>query len=163
MSKYGDKTGKDFENSLKPVFELFRQAANVEIISGSGDTDILCTMIDKNNSKYKINVDAKTSHSSTSMLNGSRLENHLLIHNSKYCIVVSPRFARGVSNDIKKYKIVAINAETLANYCFNEFNCSPDGLIDYSILEEIISVNLGNNITKIVDDFIKSCYGFFSK
>ena len=73
MSKYGSRDGKDFENSLKPVFELFKQTANVEIISGSGDTDLLCAMRDLNDIIYKINVDGKTSGTSTSSLNPRRL------------------------------------------------------------------------------------------
>ena len=159
MSKYGSRDGKDFEKSLKPVFELFKQTANVEIISGSGDTDLLCAMRNDDDTIYKINIDGKTSCSSTPMLNARRLMLHISLHNSKYCIVVSSRFARGVSNDIMGSKIVAINAETLANYCINEFNYSNDGFIDYSVINEIICNHLGMNITQILQDFIDSYYG----
>ena len=51
--------GKEFENSLKPFMELFRETANVEIISGAGNTDLLCAMEDADENIYKMNVDAK--------------------------------------------------------------------------------------------------------
>lgn len=159
MSKYGSKDGKDFESSLKPVFELFRQTANVEIISGSGDTDLLCAMRDVDDSIYKINVDGKTASKSTSQLNAMRLIKHMKIHNSRYCIVVSSRFASGVSDDIVGSRIVAINAETLANYCINEYNTSGDEFIDYSIMSNLITNNFGSNITEIVQEFVNSYYG----
>lgn len=159
MSRYGSRDGQDFERSLKPLFELFKQAENVELIGGSGDTDILCAMRDDDDSLYKINVDAKTSTSSTPSLNPARLTNHLRIHNSKYCIVVSPRFAIGVAGDIAGSRIVAITAETLANYCINEYNLSTDGFIDFSMINEIIMRHLGFNITNIVDEFVNNYYG----
>ena len=159
MSKYGSKDGKDFENSLKPVFELFKQTENVEIISGRGDTDLLCAMRGSDDKIYKINVDGKTSSKATSQLNASRLKKHINMHNSRYCIVVSSRFSSGVSDDISESNIVAINAETLANYCINEYNSSGDDYIDYSLLEEFITSNLGSNITDIVQDFVNTHYG----
>ncbi len=159
MSRYGSRDGRDFELALKPLFELFEQAENVELIGGSGDTDLLCAMRDDDGSIYKINVDAKTAARSTSALNPARLNNHLVLHNSKYCIVVSPRFSTGVSGDILGSNIVAITAETLANYCINEYNISTNGFIDFSIINQIITNHLGYNISNIVDEFISNYYG----
>lgn len=159
MSRFGSRDGQDFEKSLKPVFELFKQAENVELIGGSGDTDILCAMRAPDDTLYKINVDAKTASNSTSSLNPARLTNHLLLHDSKYCIVVSPRFAIGVSGDIAGSNIVAITAETLASYCINEYNASSDGFIDFSMIDEIIRKHLGFNITKMVQEFVNNYYG----
>lgn len=159
MSRFGSRDGLDFEKSLKPLFELFKQAENVELIGGSGDTDILCAMRATDQSLYKINVDAKTSSGSTSALNPARLTNHLKIHDSQYCIVVSPRFATGVSNDISGSRIVAITAETLASYCINEYNVSSNGFIDFSMIDQIIRKHLGSNITNIVQEFVNNYYG----
>lgn len=159
MARYGSRDGQDFEKSLKSLFELFKQAVNVEMISGAGDTDILCAMRDEDDSLYKINVDGKTSANSTSTLNPARLMNHLKIHDSKYCVVVSPRFASGVSKDIEGSKIVAITAETLASYCINEYNLSKDGFIDFAMINEIIRRNLGANITHAVQEFVNHYYG----
>ena len=161
-SKYGSRDGKSFEYSLKPVFEMFRENRNVEIISGSGDTDLLCTMDDEYDNLYKVNVDAKTSKTSTSAIVATRITNHILKNGSKYCIIVSPRFAKGVAGDIKYSNIVTIEAETLANYCLNECLSSPDKQADYTSLDILISDNLGTNITKKVNNVIDEKFGMNS-
>lgn len=153
-SKYGSRDGKSFENSLKPIFEMFKENRNVEIISGSGDTDLLCTMDDNEDNLYKINVDAKTSRTSTNSINPIRITNHINRNGSKYCIIVSPRFASGVRGDIKDFNIVTIEAETLADYCLKECLSSDDKLADYSSLDYLITNNLGTDITKEVDKLI---------
>lgn len=153
-SKYGTRDGKSFEKSLKPVFEMFRENRNVEIISGSGDTDLLCIMDDEYDNLYKVNVDAKTSKTSTATIVATRITNHILKNGSKYCIIVSPRFAKGVAGDIKYSKIVTIEAETLADYCLNECLSSKDKLADYTSLDKLISDNLGTDITKKVNNII---------
>ena len=153
-SKYGTRDGKSFEYSLKPIFEMFRENRNVEIISGSGDTDLLCIMDDEYDNLYKVNVDAKTSKTSTSTIVATRITNHIKKNGSKYCIIVSPRFAKGVAGDIKDSNIVTIEAETLANYCLNECLSSEDKLADYTSLDNLISENLGTDITKEVNNII---------
>lgn len=153
-SKYGTRDGKSFEHSLKPVFEMFRENRNVEIISGSGDTDLLCIMDDEYDNLYKVNVDAKTSKTSTAAIVATRITNHIQKNGSKYCIIVSPRFAKGVAGDIKFSKIVTIEAETLADYCLNECLSSKDKLADYTSLDKLISDNLGTDITKKVNNII---------
>lgn len=158
QSKYGSRDGKSFEKSLKPIFELFRENRNVEIISGAGDTDLLCVMEKEDESLYKINVDAKTSHHITQAINPIRITNHLKINNSKYCIIVSPRFSRGVRTDIKDFNIVTIEAETLANYCLKECLNSKDGLADYNILDLHIENNMGTDITNAVNYVINQKY-----
>ncbi len=159
QSKYGSRDGKSFEESLKPVFELFRENRNVEIISGSGDTDLLCVMENDDESLYKINVDAKTSHHQTSSINPIRITNHIRLNNSRYCIIVSPKFSRGVRTDIQGFQIVTIEAETLANYCLKECLNSKDGLADYNDLNLHITDNLGTDITKAVNYIIDEKYG----
>lgn len=158
QSKYGTRDGKSFENSLKPVFELFRESRNVEIISGAGDTDLLCVMEDTDDTLYKINVDAKTSHHITQAINPIRITNHIRLNGSKYCIIVSPRFSRGVRTDIKDFNIVTIEAETLANYCLKECLNSTDGLADYDLLNVYINENLGTDITNAVNSIIDRKY-----
>lgn len=161
-SRFGTRDGKSFEYSLKPVFEMFRENRNVEIISGSGDTDLLCTMDDEYDNLYKVNVDAKTAKTTTSAIVATRITNHILKNGSKYCIIVSPRFAKGVDGDIKYSNIVTIEAETLANYCLNECLSSPDKQADYTSLDDLISNNLGTNITKKVNNIIDERFGMNS-
>ncbi len=159
QSRYGSRDGKTFENSLKPIFELFRENRNVEIISGSGDTDLLCVMTELNSDeKYKINVDAKTSHHATEQINPIRITNHIKKNNSRYCIIVSPKFSRGVKTDISGFNIVTIEAETLANYCLKECINSSDGLANYSNLDIYIKNALGTDITRAVNNYLENNY-----
>lgn len=154
QSKYGSRDGKTFEDSLKPVFELFRENRNVEIISGAGDTDLLCIMDDGHDDLYKINIDAKTSRTSTQSINPVRITNHLKINGSKYCIIVSPRFCKGVKSDINGFNIVTVEAETLASYCLKDCLNSNDGLADYILLDKLIEKNIGTDFTKILNTII---------
>ena len=158
-SKFGSRDGRSFEISLKPFFELFEENRVVEIHGGSGDTDLVCTMDDNEDNLYKINVDAKTTRRSTSSIIARRINDHIRQHGSKYCIIVSPRFARGVKRDIENNNIVTIEAETLADYCLKECLSSDYNLADFTSLDVLISDNLGTDITKAVDKLIEIKYG----
>ncbi|HOI47108.1 MAG TPA: hypothetical protein PLR26_05190 [Bacilli bacterium] len=158
-SKYGSHDGKEFETSLKPLIELFRETCNVEIISGSGNTDLLCVMENENEDIYKMNVDAKTRKAGLSDINARRLEIHLKKYGSKFCIVVAPRFASGISGDIHGYNIVTIKAEELGAYCYKECTNSEDGYADFESLHQIIRNNIGSDITENVNDLMIERYG----
>lgn len=162
MSKYSSVDGKDFENSLKPIMELFRENLSVEIISGSGEPDLLCVFEDtysKDNPEYKVNVEAKSRNSVNSM-NVVRIERHIEKYASKYCIIVAPRFSRGNDLDILGKKMVSITAEVLGQYCSKECLSSSDGKADFVELNCIIQKNLGKNITNNIDKLIEKRYGF---
>ena len=158
-SKYGSRDGSEFEQSLKPVIELFRETLNVEIIAGSGNTDLLCAMNFGEDEIYKMNVDAKTRHAGLDAINSNRLENHLRRHGSQFCIVVAPRFASGVSGDIQGHKIVTIKAEDLGTYCYKECINSIDGFADFESLYDIITNNMGTDITELVRELTTERYG----
>ena len=157
-SKYGSRDGKEFERNLKPVFELFREVRDVEIISGAGDTDLLCVVENEVEDLYKVNVDAKTSKNRTSSINPVRINNHIKKNGSKYCIIVSPKFSKGVNIDISDYNIVTIEAEVLANYCLKDCLSSIDGYCDYNILNTLIQNSIGSDISQYVDNIIKEKY-----
>ncbi len=160
MSKYSSVDGKEFENSLKPVFELFREVLNVEIISGAGDTDLLCAIENPfvNNEIYKVNVDGKSRKSSNN-LNPARLKRHIDLHSSKYCIVVAPRFSKGTVLDIAGFPVVTVTAESLARYCSKECLSSLDSLADYTALNDLIENNLGCDISTAIDKLTIARYG----
>lgn len=158
-SKYGSHDGKEFENSLKPFMELFRETANVEIISGAGNTDLLCAMADAEDNIYKMNVDAKTRKAGLEEINARRLENHLQRHGSKFCIVVAPRFASGIAGDIVGHKIVTIRADDFGSYCYKECKNNKDGFADFESIHNIIENNLGTDITERIRDLTTTRYG----
>ncbi len=158
QSKYGTNDGKSFEKSLQPIFELFRENRDVQIISGAGDTDLLCIMSNSLNELYKVNVDSKKTKNRLEGIHATRIMNHIKKNGSKYCIIVSPKFSRGAKSDIKGFKIVTLEAETLASYCLKECLSSSDGLADYETINEIIIKNLGNDITENLNDLIVERY-----
>lgn len=159
-SKYGTRDGKSFERSLKPLFELFRENRSVEIISGAGDTDLLCVMDNERDELYKVNVDAKTSRTSTQQINSRRITTHLEIHGAKYCIIVSPRFCKGVKDDIYGSHIVTVEAESLANYCLKECTNSSDSQANFTNLDNLISDHLGQDISSYLDQMTEEFYAF---
>lgn len=159
MSKYGSKDGSDFEKALQPLMELFRETIDVEIIAGSGNTDLLCIMSTQDESIYKMNVDAKTRKTALDQINSSRLHKHLNKHGALFCMVVSPKFASGVADDIVGSKICTIRAEDLGNYCYYECVKSKDGFADFTTLYDHIINNLGTDITEFVRDTTIERYG----
>lgn len=158
-SKYGSHDGKEFENSLKPFMELFRETANVEIISGAGNTDLLCAMEDATDNIYKMNVDAKTRRAGLEEINARRLENHLEKHGSKFCIVVAPRFASGIAGDIAGHKIVTVRADDFGSYCYKECKNNRDGFADFESIHQIIENNYGTDITELIRELTTNRYG----
>ena len=161
MSKYSSKDGKDFERSLKPVIELFRENLNVEIISGPGEPDLLCVFEDtvRDLPDYKINIEAK-SRNSTNNMNVTRIERHISKYASKYCIIVAPRFSRGNDLDISNKNMVSITAEALGKYCSKECLSANDGKADFTTINGIIEQNMGKNITRNVENIVEQRYGF---
>jgi len=159
-SKFGSRDGKEFENSLKPFLELFKEAINVEILSGAGNTDLLCAMEEQPTyGIYNMNLEAKTRGTALEGIQTTRINKHLNKHGSKFCIVVAPKFARGVHDDIIGNKIVTIRSEELGNYCYKECTSSSSGLADFSSILNIINKNLGFDITNKVRNLTESRYG----
>ena len=158
-SKYGSRDGKDFEDALEPFMNLFRETCNVEIISGAGNTDLLCAMEDINADIYKMNVDAKTRKAGLEAVIASRLENHIRRHGAKFCIVVAPRFASGVAGDIAGHKIVTVRADDFGSYAYKECKNSSDGFADFESIHQIIESNYGTDITEHIRNLTTSRYG----
>lgn len=160
-SKYGSRDGKEFENSLLPIIELFKETRNVEILSGAGNTDLLCAMDDRDipGRIYKMNVDAKTRKKALEEINSRRLETHIARVGAEFCIVVAPKFASGVSLDIQGKKIVTLRAEELGTYCYKECSSSTDGYADFQSIYNIIRRNQGSDITVRVQQLIERKFG----
>jgi hypothetical protein len=157
-SIYGSKDGKDFEKSLLDTFEIFDDIINTELISGSGETDILC-VYRENDDVFKINVDAKTSSKRVAYLNSKRLENHIKKTGAKYCLVVSPKYSKGVKLDIDGTNVSVMEAETLATYISKEYFSSSEETASFKYLNHIILRNLGKAIDSEVMSYIEDVYG----
>ena len=158
-SKYGSRDGKEFENALKPFMYLFRETLDVNIISGAGNTDLLCAMEDNKSSRYKVNVEAKTRKKALEMVPTARIMNHIRKHGAEFCLIVAPRFASGVNGDMQGYDIVAVRSEVLGAYCYKECQYSGDGHADFTTLRELARNNRGTDITQVVYDLTMRRYG----
>lgn len=159
-SKYGSRDGKEFENALKPFIQLFKEALNIEILSGAGNTDLLCTMEEQQSKNmYNMNLEAKTRGSALEGVLTTRINRHISKHSSKFCIIVAPRFARGVFDDIVGNNIVTIRSEEFGNYCYKECESSRNGFADFSSILKIINNNMGSDITNKVRSLTESRHG----
>ena len=116
LSINGSNDGKDFEKSVKEVIDLFDDIVHTEIISGSGDTDILCVLEKESLNRIKFNIDPKKSKKGLSQINPIRITNHLNKNGSQYAMIVTSRFASGANHDIANFKIINIDAESLGRY-----------------------------------------------
>ena len=157
----GNVEGTDFENSLKPVFELFRENIKVDVISGAGNPDLICIFVNNSNN-YKVNIEAK-SRNSFNNLNLLEPQRHSIQHNTKYAIVVAPRFTPRTIAELTQvqqdHNVVLLNSDTLGRYCQKECLSSDDGLADYNSIDDIIINNKCSDISPLVDDLIIDRYG----
>lgn len=132
-----------FEDILTEGFNLF---FNVEArkIGGAGNTDIECLYLTR---KKKFAVDAKSTKNKLSGLNAGRLAKHRSKIGGEYTIVVTPRYVPAVLHDIKASSIVILRASTFSEYLYNHID---NGVrkIDYADFDEIITENMGTDISK---------------
>lgn len=161
-SKYGSKDGKEFENALLPFMNLFRETVDINILSGAGNTDLLCAMEDNDDRRYKVNIEAKTRKKALEAVLSSRITKHIQKHGAEFCLIVAPRFASGVNDDIHGSDIVAVRSEVLGSYCYKECQYSKDGQADFSSLRAIAQANSGTDITQAVYDLTMRRYGIAS-
>lgn len=155
LSKFGSNDGRDFESAVKEVMDLFDERVHTEIISGSGDTDILCVFNLEDRLK-KFNVDSKKTGRTLSQINPVRINNHLELNNSEYAIIVTSRFSRGANRDINGYRIVNIDAETLGKYILKNYN--NNGEVKFEHIDMIITSNLGTNISNRIEYLTDSLF-----
>jgi type II restriction enzyme len=134
-----------FEDILTEGFNLF---FNIEAkkIGGAGNTDIECLYLTR---KKKFAVDAKSTKNKLAALNAGRLAAHRSKIGGEYTIVVTPRYVPAVLHDIKKSPIVILRASTFSEYLYNHID---NGVreIDYADFDEIITKNMGADISKKV-------------
>jgi len=132
-----------FEDILVDGFNMF---VNVEAkrISGAGNTDIECIYFTR---KKKFAVDAKSTKNKLSGLNAGRLAAHRAKIGGAYTVVVTPRYVPAVLHDIKSTPIVIVRASTFSEYLYN---CIDNDVreIDYADFDEIITTNLGTDISR---------------
>lgn len=136
-----------FEEVLSEGFNMF---VNVETrrIGGAGHTDIECLYITK---KKKFAVEAKSTANKLSGINAGRLREHRDNVGGEYTIVITPRYVPAAKRDILKEPIVIILASTFSEYLYNHIYHDVQE-IDYEDFDNIISKNLGTDISKQISN-----------
>lgn len=136
-----------FEDVLTDGFNMFYNI-EAEKIGGAGNTDIECLYLTK---KRKFAVDAKSTKNKLSSINSGRLAGHREKIGGEYTIVVAPRYVPAVLQDIRTSPIVIIRASTFSEFLYN---CIDNDIreIDYEDFDEIITNNLGTDISKSISN-----------
>ncbi|USI67952.1 restriction endonuclease [Lactococcus petauri] len=149
-----NKTSDKFEDVLEDAFNMF---VNVEAkkISGAGNTDIECLYLTL---KEKFAVEAKSTANKLSGINAGRLRRHRDKIGAKYTIVITPRYVPSVKYDIEGQEIVLIKANTFSEYLYN-YIVSQNREINFGEIENIISKNLGKDISTNVSELTLSKFG----
>lgn len=153
-----NETAYMFEEVLKEGFNMFY---NVEAkrIGGAGHTDIECLYLTE---KKKFAVESKSTANKLIGINIGRLREHREEIGGKYTIVVTPRYVPAAKRDIKGSPIVILLASTFAEYLYNCINRNIRE-IDYKEFDEIISSNLGTDISKMISDMTISKFSISAK
>lgn len=149
-----NRTADLFEDVLVEAFNLF---VNVEAQkrSGAGQTDIECLFIPL---KEVFAVEAKSTQNKLSLVNAGRLRKHRNQIGAKYTVLVTPRYVPSVKYDIQGQEIVIIKANTLSEYFYNGI-ISKTRELDYSEFREIITNNLGTDISRYISELTLSKFG----
>ncbi|MCL2221755.1 MAG: AlwI family type II restriction endonuclease [Oscillospiraceae bacterium] len=140
-----------FEDVLTDGFNMF---SNVEAVKrgGSAHTDIECLYIAK---RKKFAVESKSTANKLLGINAGRMREHREEIGGEYTIVVTPRYVPATKRDIFETPIVIVLASTFAEYLYNHiFHDIRD--IDYSDFDDIITENLGTDISKLISNMTLS-------
>lgn len=151
-------TGKNFEFALEDAFNMFVDV-DAERVGGSGKVDIECIYNMDNSRCKKFDIEAKATTRKLLQVNSRRLKTHRLLVGSKYSMIVTPNFAVGVLRDIHGEDSVIIKSATLANY-FYQYIVKNGRNISYNMLDEIVSSNIGGDITDAVNAYVYSNFGY---
>jgi type II restriction enzyme len=153
IDQYSNNTdGKEcylFEDVLTDGFNMFYNI-EAEKRGGAGKTDIECLFIHEPcNTKFAI--DAKSTKNKLTSVNTGRLTSHREKIGGEYTIVIAPRYVPAVKHDIKDSKTVILLASTFSEYLYN---CIESNMrkIDYSLFDEIITSNLGKDISEHISE-----------
>lgn len=142
-----NETAYQFEDALAEGFNMF---VNVDArkIGGAGHTDIECLYITR---KKKFAVEAKSTANKLTGINSGRLREHRNQIGGDYTIVITPRYVPATKRDIKDDPIVIILASTFSEYLYNHLYHDIRE-IDYEDFDNIITDNLGTDISRLISN-----------
>ena len=136
-----------FEDVLTEGFKMF---SNVEAVKrgGAACADIECLYIP---ARKKFAVESKSTANKLLGINAGRLREHREEIGGEYTIVITSRYVPATKKDIFGTPIVIILASTFAEYLYNHIFHDVRN-VDYSDFDEIITANLGTDISKLISN-----------
>lgn len=142
-----NETAYMFEDVLAEGFNMF---INLEVQKrgGPGHTDIECLYYTK---LKKFAVEAKSTMNKLTGINSGRLRQHREDIGAVYTIVIMPQYVPAAKRDIKGEPVVFILASTFGEYLYNHLYHDIRE-IDYKDFDDIISNNLGTDVSKLISD-----------
>lgn len=151
------ENGDKFEFALRDAFNMFIDV-EAERIGGSGNPDVECIYTPISIPSMKFDIEAKSTRNKLIQVNSRRIRAHRLMINSKYTIIVAPNYSLGVINDINGEDSVVVKAATLANYLY-QYIVKDGRNLSYATLHDIVSNNLGHDITEKINAFVYNNFG----
>lgn len=151
------ETGINFEDALVEAFNMFFDV-EAQHIGGAGNSDVECLYHKEDDSYKKFDIEAKSTRTKLLQINSRRLRTHRSMIKSKYTMIVAPNFAIGVQRDIEGEQSVIIKAATLANYLY-QYILKNGRNISYSVLDNYVESNMGNDITDLVNAYVYDNFG----
>ena len=149
--------GKKFEIAIRDAFNMFMDV-EAERVAGAGNPDIECLYYPDTGEVKKFDIEAKARHTKLVEINPRRLRTHRTMIGSKYTIIVAPNYAIGVIRDIAEEESVIVKSATLANYIYQSI-LKNGREISYTVLDKIITANIGKDITNEVNAYVYSNFG----
>ena len=145
LSIQGEKH-TEFEYALRDGFRTFNDI-KAERVGGAGKTDVECIYLHINKS---FAVEAKATKNSFGALQTGRLREHRQGINGMYTVLITPKYQPVVERDIVGEEIVILKPAIFSEYIYN--NLYQYQSISFKELHEIISNNLGKDISRIISE-----------
>lgn len=112
--QFESENSQEYEKTLGKAFEFL--GYDVDVIGGSGDTDVL-VKANLGLKSYKVDIDAKTSKNgkiTEAQINWPSLKDHKEKNGSDFVVVVGPAFAGGnLEKRANEYKVALLPNEAL--------------------------------------------------
>jgi len=154
MANPGDD--KRFELALTDSFNLFSDVVAVHR-GEPGQTDVECCY-ENNDIKFKFDIDAKSTSNKLMSIQISRIQLHATRVNSRYSLIVTPKYSYGCLVDIKNQKMVLVKSSSLKNYLY-QFISKVGRDMSFKDFDDLIEANLGTDISDGINQMVIDNFG----
>lgn len=145
-----------FEKALESSFNLFIDV-DAKQIGGPSNTDVEC-LYTYNTGMKTFAIEAKSTRNKLNLVNTSRLKSHRIKIGAEYTLLVTSNYTPGVVSDIRNNEIVLLKSSILSNYLYQSIKFKGRDLT-YKFLDELITSNLGKDISYELKNYIFDEFG----